>query len=93
MEIPPVVIDRLPLYARALASLESQGREVVSSQELGYQLSVIWNPIDYLRFMAQYGHVTVDGGPRAATVDPDGPLDPSRKYGVDTAAVRAQLEF
>ena len=30
MEIPPVVIDRLPLYARALASLETHGREVVS---------------------------------------------------------------
>ncbi len=62
-------------------------------KQLGYQLSVIWNPMDYLRFMAQYGHVSVDGGPRAATVDPDGPLDPRRKYGVDTAAVRAQLEF
>jgi len=40
MEIPPVVIDRLPLYARALAALESQGREVVSSQETGHQLNV-----------------------------------------------------
>jgi len=34
MEIPEVVIDRLPLYARALAGLEARGREVVSSQEL-----------------------------------------------------------
>src|SRR3972149_11119191 len=40
MEIPPVVIDRLPLYARALAALESQGREVVSSQEMGSLLNV-----------------------------------------------------
>jgi redox-sensing transcriptional repressor len=38
--IPEVVIDRLPVYARALALLERQGRDVVSSQELGEQLGV-----------------------------------------------------
>src|SRR3990172_230915 len=32
MEIPPVVIDRLPLYTRALSALEAEGREV-----LGYE--------------------------------------------------------
>ena len=66
---------------------------VNGGKQLGYQLSVIWNPMDYLRFMAQYGHVDITGGPRAATADPDGPLNARRKYGVDTAAVRAQLEF
>jgi phosphate-selective porin OprO/OprP len=60
--------------------------------QLGYQLSLIWNPIDYLRFMAQYGHASIDGGPRAAVVDPANP-DPRRNYGVDTAAVRAQIDF
>ena len=40
MEIPPVVIDRLPLYTRALSALESEAREVVSSQELGTRLGV-----------------------------------------------------
>ncbi len=40
MEIPPVVIDRLPLYTRALSTLEEEGRDVVSSQELGTLLSV-----------------------------------------------------
>jgi redox-sensing transcriptional repressor len=35
MAIPDVVIDRLPEYARVLATLEAQGREVVSSQEIG----------------------------------------------------------
>ncbi|MBI4499152.1 MAG: redox-sensing transcriptional repressor Rex [Chloroflexi bacterium] len=34
-EIPEVVILRLPLYARVLAQLESQGIDVVSSQMLG----------------------------------------------------------
>ena len=67
---------------------------VNGGKQLGYQLSLIWNPMDYLRFMAQYGHVDVTGGPRAATVDPTS-TDPvnKRNYGVDTAAIRAQLEF
>jgi len=33
MPIPDLVIDRLPQYARVLASLDDQGRDVVSSQE------------------------------------------------------------
>jgi redox-sensing transcriptional repressor len=33
-KIPDVVIDRLPLYARCLALLQSRGEEVVSSTEL-----------------------------------------------------------
>jgi redox-sensing transcriptional repressor len=40
LKIPLVVIDRLPLYARALAALESQGRFVVSSKELGEAVDV-----------------------------------------------------
>ena len=39
-QIPEVVVSRLPLYTRALALLESEGREVVSSQELGARLHV-----------------------------------------------------
>ena len=67
---------------------------VNGGKQLGYQLSLIWNPMDYLRFMAQYGHVDVTGGPRAATVDPTSTdLVNRRKYGADTAAIRAQLEF
>lgn len=40
MKISDLVVDRLPLYARALAALDAQGREVVSSQELGKTLNV-----------------------------------------------------
>ena len=67
---------------------------VNGGKQLGLQASVIWNPIDYLRFMAQFGHVDVTGGPRAAALDPTSskPVN-KRKYGVDTAAIRAQLEF
>ncbi len=38
--IPEVVIERLPVYSRALSAIAFQGREVVSSQELGAYLGV-----------------------------------------------------
>jgi len=40
MDIPEGVIDRLPKYARALGELEAEGRDVVSSQELGARLNI-----------------------------------------------------
>lgn len=59
MEIPPVVIDRLPLYARALANLEAQGREVVSSQELGHQLNV--TPAQIRKDLSYFGRFGKQG--------------------------------
>ena len=61
---------------------------------VGYQASVIWNPMDYLRFMAQVGRTDITGGPRTATVDPTStePLN-ERKYHNNQAALRAQVEF
>lgn len=67
---------------------------VNGGKQLGYQFSLIWNPVDYVRFMAQYGHLEVTGGPRAATVVPTSTQPVSeRKFGVNTAAVRAQVDF
>ncbi|HEX8667871.1 MAG TPA: porin [Allosphingosinicella sp.] len=67
---------------------------VNGGRQLGYQGSLIWNPTDYLRFLAQYSHAAYEGGPRAATVAP-GSADPvdERDFGVDTVAVRAQVDF
>ena len=59
MEIPPVVIDRLPLYARALAALEAQGREVVSSQELGQLLDV--TPAQIRKDLSYFGRFGKQG--------------------------------
>ena len=59
MEIPPVVIDRLPLYARALANLEGQGREVVSSQELGSHLNV--TPAQIRKDLSYFGRFGKQG--------------------------------
>ena len=66
---------------------------VNGGKQLGLQSSLIWNPIDWVRFMAQYGHVEVTGGPRAlGLVDLTKPAN-KRKFGVDTFAARAQIEF
>ncbi len=59
MEIPPVVIDRLPLYARALGWLEAQGREVVSSQELGTMLDV--TPAQIRKDLSYFGRFGKQG--------------------------------
>ena len=70
---------------------------VNGGRQTAYQASLIWNPTDYLRFLAQYSHMNVVGGPRAAAL-PDGVVDLTdpankRKFSVDMAAVRAQVDF
>jgi len=59
MEIPPVVIDRLPLYTRALSALESEAREVVSSQELGTRLGV--TPAQIRKDLSYFGRFGKQG--------------------------------
>jgi redox-sensing transcriptional repressor len=54
-----VVIDRLPVYARALALLEQQDREVVSSQELGEQLGV--TPAQIRKDLSYFGRFGKQG--------------------------------
>lgn len=67
---------------------------VNGGRQLAYAGSLIWNPTDYLRFMAQYTHIAYEGGPRTATVVPGSadPLD-ERSFDVDTFGVRAQVDF
>ncbi len=59
MEIPPVVIDRLPLYTRALSALEAESREVVSSQELGTRLGV--TPAQIRKDLSYFGRFGKQG--------------------------------
>lgn len=66
---------------------------VNGGKQLGLQASLVWNPIDWVKFMAQYGHLNVTGGPRAlGLVDPGKPAN-KREFSVDTFAARAQVEF
>ncbi len=59
LEIPEVVIDRLPIYTRALALLERQGRNVVNSQELGGRLGV--TPAQIRKDLSYFGRFGKQG--------------------------------
>jgi redox-sensing transcriptional repressor len=59
IEIPAVVIDRLPIYARALTDLEGRGRDVVSSQELGEMLGV--TPAQIRKDLSYFGRFGKQG--------------------------------
>lgn len=58
-EIPDVVISRLPVYARALTLLQNQGRDVVSSQELGQELGV--TPAQIRKDLSYFGRFGKQG--------------------------------
>jgi phosphate-selective porin OprO/OprP len=34
-------------------------------KQIGYEASLIWLPTDYVKFMAQYAHINLTGGPAA----------------------------
>ena len=59
LDIPEVVIDRLPVYARALRNLAREGRVVVSSQELGDQLGV--TPAQIRKDLSYFGRFGKQG--------------------------------
>jgi redox-sensing transcriptional repressor len=59
LEIPEVVIDRLPVYARALALLQEDGRDVVNSQELGERLGV--TPAQIRKDLSYFGRFGKQG--------------------------------
>lgn len=59
-----------------------------------YLLGLNWYPVDYVRFMVNYGKIDVTGGPLAAQVDPTStvPIN-ERKFGVDVLQTRIQIDF
>jgi len=59
LDIPEVVVERLPVYARALQQLAGQGREVVSSQDLGDQLGV--TPAQIRKDLSYFGRFGKQG--------------------------------
>src|SRR5713226_7700609 len=59
LDIPEVVVERLPIYARALQQLADQGRELVSSQELGTQLGV--TPAQIRKDLSYFGRFGKQG--------------------------------
>ncbi len=73
----------------ALAARQARG-----GKQTGYLAGLTWIPVDYVRFMANYIHTNVDGGPFAAAANPTS-TDPvnQRSYSTDAFAVRAQIDF
>lgn len=59
MEVPEVVIARLPQYARALGRFLDQGLEVVSSQQLGEQLQT--TPAQIRKDLSYFGRFGKQG--------------------------------
>jgi len=58
---------------------------IVGGQQQAAGLSAIWIPIDYVRFIANYGHLWIDDAAVLAGTDPS--------YQVDTFGLRAQFDF
>lgn len=59
LEIPEVVVNRLPTYARALAELAEDGESVVSSQALGERLDV--TPAQIRKDLSYFGRFGKQG--------------------------------
>lgn len=59
IEIPDVVIDRLPLYYRLLLRLDAEGFTVVSSQELGEELGI--TPAQIRKDLSYFGRFGKQG--------------------------------
>ncbi len=67
---------------------------VNGGKQLGYEASLIWLPTDYVKFVAQYAHITVTGGPGAtAAFSVAQPNFYDNKYSTDAFTMRAQLDF
>jgi phosphate-selective porin OprO/OprP len=103
-------VDYLNLSDRVDGSSTSFGAPfyVNGGKQVAYQASVIWNPMDYVRFMAQYSRVNVTGGPRPSislaatptatllgmfTFDPTPDPITDRDFSSDVFQMRAQIDF
>jgi phosphate-selective porin OprO and OprP len=69
-------------------------RQARGGVQKGYLLGVTWIPTDYVRFMVNYIHTDVRGGPLAAIANPlsTSPIN-ERRFNTDSVAVRAQFDF
>ena len=59
VEVPEVVVMRLPLYVRALTQLLNDGSEVVSSQQLGSRLQM--TPAQIRKDLSYFGRFGKQG--------------------------------
>ena len=63
-------------------------------KQTGYLAGLTWIPTDYVRFLFNYIHTEVEGGPLAAASVPLSTRSVDRrKFSTDAVAVRAQIDF
>jgi phosphate-selective porin OprO/OprP len=65
-------------------------------KQLGFLLGLTWIPEDYVRFLVNYAHSEITGGPFADDVSGLSSSDPrvaDFDYGVDVIMTRAQIDF
>lgn len=87
-------LDHLDLTDRFVSDVSGLPILINGGEQTGYQFSMIWNPVEYLRFLLQYSHIEIEGGPRAEIVRPDSTRAvEQRRYDTDSVALRAQIEF
>ena len=77
-------IGALQLNAR-YDHLDLTSGTIVGGQQDAAGLSLIWIPTDYVRFLANYGHLWVKDAALPAGAEPD--------YQVDTFGLRGQVDF
>jgi phosphate-selective porin OprO/OprP len=58
---------------------------IVGGTQNGYAASLVWLPIDYLKFMLNYAHINYDQGKISANSD--------ASYSADVVGARAQIDF
>jgi phosphate-selective porin OprO and OprP len=82
-------------FATGATSLAtSASRQGRGGTQTGYLLGITWIPTDYVRFLVNYIHTEVKGGPLAAATNPLSTARiEDRKFSTDAIAVRAQFDF
>ncbi len=88
-------IDYTDLRDKVASGATVVGTNYVNGgRSIGYESSLIWLPTDYVKFMLQYAHSDITGGPAAvAPFASTAKAIQDRSYGVDAVTMRAQLDF
>ena len=75
-------------------ALSSSARLAKGGTQTGFLAGLTWIPNDYVRFLLNYIHTEVEGGSKAASVDPTSTeAINKRSYSTDAVALRAQFDF
>jgi phosphate-selective porin OprO/OprP len=81
-------------FVTGLSCTVAGSQQGKGGKQLGLLAGLTWIPEDYVRVLLNYSHAFIEGGPLAATVEPDSTKDLNkRKYGVDTVQTRFQVDF